>query len=88
MVSALVNSAPFRREDSLAFMNVRLGKFHEALINVPCRLSGVSPPEFMDVECVQVFLLRHKVRRCRQTVGDSKIEVEDFVFKPAPYSDV
>ena len=47
MVSALVYSAPFRHEVSLAFMNIRLVKFHAALINLPCRLSGVSSPEFM-----------------------------------------
>ena len=40
-------SAPFRHEVSLAFMNIRLVKFHETLVKLPCRLIGVSSPEFM-----------------------------------------
>ena len=34
MVSALVYSAPFRLEVFLAFMNIRLVKFHEASVNL------------------------------------------------------
>ena len=66
-------TAPFRREDSLAFMNIGLVKFHEAVVNVPYRVSGVSTPGFMDVEWVQGFSLRRKVHRYCELTTDCEI---------------
>ena len=62
MVFALVYSALFRREAFLAFMDIFHMRFHEALVNAPYRLSGVSTQGFMDVEWVQGFPLRRKVQ--------------------------
>ena len=73
MVSALVYSAPFRREVFLAFMNIWLMKFHEALVNVPYRCSSVSTPEFMDVEWVQGFLLRRVIHRYCKLTADCEV---------------
>ena len=67
-------------------MDICLVKFHEALINVPYGLSGVSTPEFMEVEWIQHFPLRCRVHRCCELTADCNMasEVEEFMLKPAP----